>query len=123
MAGILTQAHTRRLEALHRVRHILQGEDPSIVFLQRTPGTNALSQSLTISQNWTYTDRDASGDKLPPEVRFELQVAEPLFTKANLQQTVAVQHGQKIFRIVRPSPFEPTGFQRFWRFWLAPAEE
>jgi hypothetical protein len=114
------------LEALHRVRHVLQGENPSIEFLRRDPGTpstNALSLLLSVNQGWTYADRDASGEKLPEGVLFELQVAELLFTEANLQQTAAVRHGQKIFRIVRPSPFEPTGFRRFWRFWLAPAEE
>lgn len=123
MAGILTQPHAQRLEALRQVRHVLQGEEPSILFLKREPGTNALSELLSVDKSWTYDGADAIGNKLPPDVLFELQVAETLISPDDLKQAAAVQHGSKIFQILRPSPFAPTGFARFWRFWLAPAEE
>lgn len=123
MPGILTQPHAQRLETLRNVRHVSQGEDGSIIFLKREPGTNALVTLFTVSKSWTYTDSTADGGQLPPEVLFELQIAETVLTKANLQGAAAVKHGQRVFQIRRPSPYEPTGLQRFWRFWLSPVEE
>lgn len=128
MAGILTQPNLRRLDALRRVRHVLQGEAGSISLLKRDASTNALVALLSIESGWTYSDHDAGGRALPPSVMFELQVAEELITKANIDQTAAIQHGQRRFQIVQFSPgepgiFPPTGLNRFWRFWLAPLEE
>jgi hypothetical protein len=123
MAGVLTQPHTQRLEALRRVRHVLQGEEASIVLLKREPGANALSELLSVDRSWAYDDADSRGNKLPPEVMFELQIGEDLLTADDLKQAVAIKHGAQLFQIVRPSPFAPVGFQRYWRFWLAPAEE
>lgn len=127
MAGTLTQAHFQRLEALRRVRHVLQGEEPSISLLKRG-ASNALVELLSIDTGWTYGDTDARGRALPPSVMFELWVAEELITRAQIKQVAAVQHGAQRFGIVQFSPgepgiFMPTGFNRFWRFWLAPLEE
>lgn len=126
MSGILTQAHFRRLEALRRVRHVLQGETTSISLLKRD-STNALVQLLSISQAWTYSDVEADGSRLPPSVMFELQVAEELISAANMTQIAAVKHGQQVFQIVAIAPgepgiFQPVGLDRFWRLWLAPLE-
>lgn len=126
MAGTLTQAHMRRIEAMRRVRHELQGEDPSISLLKRGTGS-ALVEFLPIDQGWAYGDRAADGGRLPPSVMFELQVAEEMITADQIVQVAAVQHGQQIFQIVaialgEPGIFRPTGIQRFWRFWLAPLE-
>jgi hypothetical protein len=126
MAGILTQAHFQRLEALRRVRHLLQGEEPSISLLKRD-ATNALVSLLSIDSGWTYSDADANGSRLPPQVMFELQIAEELIVIDDVKQTAGVQHGQQRFHIVQisagePGIFPPTGLRRFWRFWLAPLE-
>jgi hypothetical protein len=127
MAGILTQAHMQRLEALRRVRHVLQGEDPSISLLRRGPG-NAPTELLSVDRAWTYSDRDADGDRLPPAVMFEVQMAEALITIDDVYQTAWIDHGQQRFQIVQVSPgepgiFPPKGLKRFWRFWIAPLEE
>ena len=127
MAGILTQPHLRRLEALRRNHHLLQGEQGSISLLKRD-STQALVELLAIDSSWFYGDRDVNGRALPPWVTFELQVAEELIVTDNIHQTAAVQHGQKRFQIAqredtRPGIFPPTGINRFWRFWLAPLEE
>lgn len=128
MAGILTQPHFQRLEALRRVRHVLQGEEGSISLRKRDSATNELVELRSIDRGWTYSDRAADGSALPPSVMFELQVAEELIAREDISQTAGVQHGQQRFQIVQVSPgepgiFSPAGLQRFWRFWLAPLEE
>jgi hypothetical protein len=126
MAGILTQAHMQRLEALRRVRHVLQGEQPSITLLKRD-ATNQLVPLLSIDSGWAYSDSDANGGRLPPQVMYELQVAEERLTMADVKQMAGWQHDLRRFHIVQisegePGIFPPTGFCRFWRFWLAPLE-
>lgn len=127
MAGILTQPHFQRLEALRRVRHALQGEEPSISLLKRD-STNKLVPLLSIDSGWTYSDTDANGSRLPPQVMFELQIAEELVTIEEVKQIAGVEHGIRRFRIAvvsegEPGIFLPTGLHRFWRFWLALSEE
>lgn len=117
----------RRLEALRRVRHALQGEEPSILLLKRDL-TNALVELISVDQSWAYADRAADGSRLPPSVMFELQIAEEMISVAELNQVAAVKHGQQVFQIVTVAPgepgiFKPSGLDRFWRFWLAPLEE
>jgi hypothetical protein len=116
----------QRLEALRRVRHVLQGEQPSISLLKRD-ATNTLVSLLPIDSGWAYTDTDVNGGRLPPQVMYELQIAEELLTMADVKQIAAIQHDQRRFHIVQisegePGIFPPTGFHRFWRFWLAPLE-
>jgi hypothetical protein len=116
----------QRLEALRRVRHVLQGEQPSITLLKRD-GTNQLVPLLSIGSGWAYTDTDVNGSRLPPQVMHELQVAEELLTMEYVKQGAGWQHGLQRFHIVQisegePGIFPPTGFYRFWRFWLAPLE-
>ena len=117
-----------RLEALRRVRHVLQGEEGSISLRKRDATTKELVELISIDTGWTYSDRDVNGRGLPPSVMFELWVAEELITRAQIKQVAAVQHGAQRFGIVQFSPgepgiFQPSGLQRFWRFWLAPLEE
>lgn len=127
MPGILTQAHMQRLEALRRVRHVLQGEEGTITLLKRN-ATNKLVPLLSIDRGWTYSDQDANGGRVPPQVMVELQVAEELLTLDDVKQGAAWEHGIRRFHIVaisegEPGIFLPTGLHRFWRFWLAPLEE
>lgn len=127
MPGILTQPNLRRLEALNRVRHVLQGEEGSISLLKRD-STNTLVELALIESGWTYSDRDKDGLNLPHWVTYELQVAEDLIAREDRDQIAAIQHGQKRFRIVersdgKPGIWEPEGFNRFWRFYLSPLEE
>jgi hypothetical protein len=127
MAGLLTQSHLRRLEALRRVRHVLQCESGTITLLKRD-STNALVELLSINSSWTYGDQDVNGGRVPPQVMFELQIAEELLTLDDVKQIAAFEHGIRRFHVVaisegEPGIFLPTGFHRFWRFWLAPLEE
>jgi hypothetical protein len=117
----------KRLEALRRVRHVLQGEDGTITLLKRNASTNALVDLLEIDTGWTYSDREANGGRLPPSVMFELQIAEEMISATDMAQIAAIRHGQQIFQIVviapgEPGIFKPSGLQRYWRFWLAPLE-
>lgn len=123
MAG-LAIAHLQRLKALHRIKHVAQGEAAALVLLGRNAGTGALDvEVLTIAEAWAMDDRDASGNRLPPEVRYELQVAESLLSATHLAQTVALRHGAVVYKILAPTPFAPWGLHRFWRIWISPAED
>jgi hypothetical protein len=106
----------------------LQGESGTITLLKRNAATGALIELLSIDRGWTYSDRDANGGMLPPHVMFELQVAEELVATADVRQTWAIKHGAQVFKIAQaglgePGIFQPSGFNRFWRFWITPLEE
>ncbi len=117
-------AHAARLEAERDIRHVLSGEAGEIVLLKRDSSTNAPVELLTVDQyGFSFKDEDAKGNRLPPNVLFELQVPEDAIEAEEVRQTIAIQHGAQVYSIVGPSPFKPAGFQRFWRFWLAPTEE
>jgi hypothetical protein len=120
MAGLLTNAHFQRLEALRRVRHVLQGEAGLISFLRRD-ATNKLVEMFSVDQGWVFLDRDKDGDRLPSGVRFELQVAEMSIGLDTAEQARAIQHGSQRFKIV--DRFEPENLARFWRFWVADLEK
>jgi len=94
-----------------------QGE---IVMMAYSGG--ALADSLTITQSWTRSDRTHEGDRLPPEVLYELRIAEDQLTAAQGLSVTAVRHSSVIYQIIRPTPLPPTGLLRFWRFWLSPQE-
>lgn len=124
MSGSLAQAHAMRLETLRQLRHVAQGEDGSITLQKREAGTGALSDLLRVGRSWAYGGEGVLNEiRLPQNVIFELQVAETEISKQDLRKAAAVKHGRKTFKVIRPSPFDPVGFDRFWRFWLAPAEE
>ena len=121
MIPMLASTHYHRLEALRQLTHARQGEVGTISLMRRD-SVNGLVESLSIEKAWFYDEADADGRRLPEGVRFELQVAEELITSDDLKQLAAIQHGDIIFKILAPSPFRPTGLQRFWRFWLTEAE-
>jgi hypothetical protein len=121
--SLIANLEANNLAFQRAAQHVGQGEAGAIVFLKREPGTNALITLAIVSDNWAYSSVDRSGHALPPEALFELQIAEGVIAAETVKQAAAIQHGARRFRIVRPSPFEPTGLDRFWRFWLSPAEE
>lgn len=126
MAGILTQPHLQRLESLRRVRWVLQGEPGSISLLKRD-STKALVEFLSVDRGVAPFNEDPDGNRLPPGVQLELQVAEELISREDYDQAAAIQHGEQLYRILNPQAeaeeFRPSGLRRFWRFWLAPLEE
>jgi hypothetical protein len=127
MGGILAQAHFQRLEALRRVRWVLQGEPGSISLLKRDL-TGELVEFLSIDQGVAPFEEDADGRALPPQVLREIQVSELMIGDEDVMQTAGIQHGQNRYSIVAISPnepgiFEPAGLRRFYRFWIAPLEK
>lgn len=129
MAGILTQAHKFRLEALRRNMVELQG-DPGEISLQKLDAsTRAFVDFLTVDSSfYPYFTQDADGRSLPPDVQFELQIGEEMITDAEAKQVSAIKHGTQRFRVVRgdqaePGVLLPTGPRRYYRFHIAPLEE
>lgn len=129
MAGILTQSHMKRLEALRRVKLELMGEPGEISLQKRDAITGAFVDFLTVDESfYPFFTRDAEGKALPPDVRYELQIGETMLSDEDAKQVAAVLHGAQRFRVVRgdqaePGMVPPTGPQRFWRFHIAPLEE
>jgi hypothetical protein len=129
MAGILTQAHMQRLEALRRVNLVLQGEPGSISLQKRDPNTGAFVDLMSVDRSfYPFFTQDAEGRSLPPDVQFELQIGELMLSDEDAKQVAAIQHGGQRFRVVRgdqaePGILPPTGPRRYWRFHIAPLEE
>lgn len=128
MAGILTQAHMQRLEALRRVNLELQGEPGEISLEKIDPDTREYVAFLTVDRSfYPFFRQDAEGKSLPPDVRFEAQFGELTITAEQARQTGALLHGTTRFRVVRgdqaePGMLTPTGPHRFYRFHIAPLE-
>ncbi len=129
MPGILIQAHSKRLETLRRVHLELQGEAGSISLQKLDPTTRQFVTFLSIDKNfYPFFTRGADGSRLPPDVAFEMQVAETMLTDQDAKQVAAVLHGTQRFRVVRgdqaePGILPPTGPRRYWRLHIAPLEE
>jgi hypothetical protein len=129
MAGILTQTHMQRLEALRRVNLVLQGEPGSISLQKLDPNTREFVDFLPIDRSfYPFFTADADGKSLPPDVRFELQIGELMLSDEDAKQVAAIQHGTQRYRVVRgdqaePGMVPPTGPQRFYRLHIAPLEE
>lgn len=128
MAGILTQAHMARLEALRRNMVELMG-DPCEISLQKLdPSTRAFVDFLSIDESFAFSTIDAEGKSLPHDVQFELQIGEEMMTADDAKQCSAILHGTQRFRVVRgdqaqPGMLMPTGPRRYYRFHIAPLEE
>jgi hypothetical protein len=129
MPGILTQAHSKRLETLRRVHLELMGEPSEISLQKLDPNTRAFVDFLTIDKSfYPFFTRDADGRSLPPDVRFELQIGEEMLDPDDARQVAAVRHGTQRYRLVRgdqaePGIVPPVGPHRFWRFHIAWWEE
>jgi hypothetical protein len=129
MAGILTQAHSKRLETLRRVHLELQGEPGEISLQKLDPTTRQFVDFLLIEEAfYPFFTKTTDGRSLPPDVAFELQIGETMLTDENAKQVAAVRHGTQRFRVVRgdqaePGILPPTGPRRYWRFHIAPLEK
>jgi len=120
MTGI-AQAQYDALELARHELFVANGQSGDLTLLRYVNG--ALTSGKVISAAWSYSDRDGSNNRLPPDVLYELQIHESLLdATADVPSVVAVQHSGVIYQIIRPSPFPPTGMLRFWRFWLSPQE-
>ena|SRR5688572_10377306 len=129
MAGILTQAHMSRLEALRRVHLVLEKEPGEISLQKLDPSSRGFVDFLTVDRSfYPFFTVDADGKALPPDVRFEVQIGELMMTEDDAQQVGAIRHGQQRYRVVRgdlaePGVYSPVGPQRFYRIHIAPLEK
>lgn len=127
LMSLLQQVQKQNIEWSHRLYHTGQGETDTIVLKQRQAGTNQIIDLLAITK-FRYSERGINGENLPPNVLFELHIAEELLTNAQVKKIAAIDHDKQRFEIVQiaqgePGIFHPHGAHRFWRFWLAPLEE
>jgi hypothetical protein len=120
MTGI-AQAQYDALELARRELFVANGQSGDLTLLRYVNG--ALTEGKVISAAWSYSDRDASNNRLPPDVLYELQIHESLLDAVvDVPGITAVRHSGVIYQIIRPTPLPPTGLLRFWRFWLSPQE-
>lgn len=92
--------------------------------------TSNEAQLLASVTAFHYDERGIDGRQLPPDVAYELRIAESLVDAQSLFvsgtfQASSVRHespaGTRRFRIVG-EPIWPSGAVRVWRFWMAPSE-
>lgn len=97
-------------------------EAEGFIFEKRVAGTNAMADSLTIT-DFRIGTRQSDGTLLPPGVMFEVRIPESLLTWADLRAVARVKHGSQAYMVEGPSPFPPAGRNRRWRLWLVLAEQ
>lgn len=113
-------AHRGRLEALRKIRHVLQGEAATIDLLgwDAETGGYAAEPLVTIATCWAK-DRVGLGMGVYIE-EFQVGEGDDLLTSEQGLQAVAVQHGSQIFKVQKR--IAPEGINRYWRFQLQPIE-
>lgn len=106
----------------YKLAHVAESEASSFIFETRNAGTNGMASSKTITK-FRIATRQSDGTQLPPDVAFEVRIAESLLTWADLRGVARVKHGSQAYKIQAPSPWPPMGRNRRWRLWLVPAEQ
>lgn len=109
------------LELARQEKFVANGQSGEVTFLKSVNG--ALATHKLIDRAWDYGERDSDGRLLPPDVQYELRVAESLLTAADLKVIVGAKIDGVIYQITRPSPFPPQSLRRFYRFWISPQED
>lgn len=117
MSGI----QSANLEFVRQTQFVTHSEG-EIVFLARGSEQYTLENTAGISASWAISSLDIEGKRLPPDVLYELQIAEASLTSERYVAIVAVKHRSVIYQIIRPSPFPPIGQARVYRFWISPQE-
>lgn len=116
----IAQAQYDALELARREKFVANGQSGEVTLLKSVNGVQ-VSHKL-ISQAWDYGERDAVGRLLPPEVQYELRIAENLLQSTDLRIITGAKIDGVIYQIIRPSPYPPESLRRFYRFWLSPQE-
>lgn len=118
-------AHSQRLKALHKVKHVLQGEDPTILLLARNQETGAIDVELaSLSTQWSKSRvrpefLGSGNDEVMTFVEvFEVSESLPA---ALAGLVAAVRHGTELFKVKINA--KPSGLQRYWRFEIMSVEE
>jgi len=118
--GLFTDIDAEIIDVLHDLQHVEQGESAEIVF-EKLSATNAPVDLVSVS-SFEYDERSADNRQLPPDVLYELRIPESLLSADSFRGFSSIRHGTRRFRVVTPSPFPPSGMNRFWRFWLITQE-
>lgn len=119
--SLLADVQAASIKWEHKLNHADQGEPMQVVFMQRG-AANALVDGKTV-EAFGYSERTIEDGFLPQSVQYELRISEGLLTEADLKRNVGLRHGVRLFRVLQPSPFPPSGQFRFWRFWIAGVEK
>lgn len=117
MTALFAKPHSKRLQVLHKLRHVKQGEDPQIMLMTRDTTTGELKQLQPLTDGW-QKKRVNLGLGVSSE---EFQIAEDLLTEEFSKQVHAVNHMGKTYQIKSPV-IKPQGFQRYWRLEIVGAE-
>lgn len=117
----LAQIQYDALEFARQEKFVANGHSGEITLLKMVNGSQV--PHLVINRAWDYGERDSDGRLLPPDVQYELRIAESLLTAADPKIITGIQEGDIIYQIERPSPFPPQALLRFYRFWISPQED
>lgn len=109
------------LELARQEKFVANGQSGELMLLKMTSGKYA--NHRLIDKAWDYGERDSDGRLLPPDVQYELRIAESLLTDADLKIITGIEIDGVIYQVERPSPFPPQSLRRFYRFWLSPQED
>lgn len=119
--SVVSGIQSANLEFVRQTQFATHSEG-EIVFLARGSEQYTLENTSGISTSWAISEYDIAGRRLPPDVLYELQIAESALTAERYAAIIAVKHQSVIYQIVRPSPFPPIGETRIYRFWISPQE-
>lgn len=118
-------AHLARLKALHRVKHVLQGEDATILLLKLDSATRGLVELASIDTGWSKTRirPDFFGSENDQLVTFveAFEIAESLLDAETANLVAGVRHGSRQYRVKIAAA--PDGLQRYWRLQIVSVEE
>lgn len=109
-------------EALELARgelHVRNNEPGELVFLGRSATDNSLTTLCTIKKAWRYLQ---DNNLLRNGALYELRVSEKEITATDIDDFVAIRHGDLHFLAVQPTPLRPNGLKRYWIFWLMPSQ-
>jgi hypothetical protein len=109
-------AHKRRLKALHRIRHVRQGEPDTVKLLRHSTVTGGLEVFLIISEGWTKSRlSNGIGGFIDG-----FEIAEDLLTPAQAQEVHALRYNDREYRI--DVKVAPEGLNRYWFLQIRPVE-
>lgn len=116
----ISQIQYDALELARKEKFVANGSSGDLTLLKYLNG--GLETYLVISNGWDYSDNDYKGNRLDPEVLYEVQIHESQLIASQVLLVAAFKHEGVIYQIIRPSPLPPTAMNRFWRFWITPQE-
>jgi hypothetical protein len=119
------QAHKARLNALHKVKHRLTGEDTSISLLSRNETTGAMDNEIaSFDSGWSKARirpdfLPGANDGVATFVE-AFEIAEDFLDQESADQVAAVKHGLDLYSVKIMA--KPNGLQRFWRLQIMSVE-